>query len=95
MTVEIPMTRHAAATIESKGFSIEAVAEVWLRPDTRYPSFKHKGQHKRIGNGICLACDDTTGTIITVFVHQQATALRPDQRTDAAAVKWARKNGMG
>jgi hypothetical protein len=93
--MEVPMTRHAATTIEVKGFSIEAVAEVWAHPDTKYPSHRHPGQHKRIGNGICLCCDDVTGKIITVFVHQENTTLRPDQRTDVAALKWARKNGMG
>ena len=86
------MTAHAVRTIESKGFPLSVVQAVWQDPDTRYPSFKHPGQHKRTGQGVCLCCDDDTGRVITVFINETATDLRPDQ-TDADAVRWARKNG--
>lgn len=91
--MNVPMSAHAAKQIAAKGFPMSAVAEVWHNPDTRYPSFRYPGQHKRIGNGICLCCDDVTGRIITVFVNQTATELRKDQ-TDADAKRWARVNGL-
>lgn len=88
------MTAHAARTIAAKGFPLAAVQEVWRNPEVTYPSHRHPGQHKRIGNGICLCCDDRTGMVITVFVNETETALRPDQRKDQDAVRWARRNGM-
>lgn len=87
------MTAHAARTIESKGFPLSVVQAVWRDPDTTYPSYKHPGQHKRTGQGICLCCDDATGRVITVFINEVATPLRPDQ-TSTDARQWARKNGQ-
>lgn len=87
------MTAHATRTIESKGFPLSVVEAVWHNPDTTYPSFKHPGQHKRTGQGICLCCDDRTGKVITVFVNETMTALRSDQ-TSTDALQWARKNSV-
>lgn len=92
--MNVTMTAHAKRTIEAKGFDMKTVLEVWKDPDTTYPSFRHPGQHKRIGRGICLCCDDRTGMIITIFIDQVKTDLRRDQRFDADAVRWAKKNGM-
>jgi hypothetical protein len=88
------MTTHALRTIADKGISLEDVRAVWKDPDTRYASHRHPGQHKRIGRGLCLACDDATGRVITVFVDQVATPLRPDQERDVDAVRWANRNRM-
>lgn len=88
------MTAHAKRVCEAKGIDPEAVRAVWENPAVTYPSNRHKGQHKRTGRGLCLACDDVTGTVITVFVDQEHTPLRQDQRRDADAVEWARRNGM-
>lgn len=93
MIDSITLTAHAVRTIEAKGIRLEDVRAVWASPDVQYASHKHPGQHKRIGRGLCLACDDQTGRIITVFVDQVETDLRPDQRFDPQAVAWARKNG--
>jgi hypothetical protein len=90
---EITLTAHAVRTISAKGISPQTVREVWESPDVTYPSHRHPGQHKRVGKGLCLACDDQTGRIITVFVDRVETDLRPDQRRDADAVAWARKSG--
>lgn len=92
--MQITMTAHAMRTIEAKGFDLNVVREVWANPDVRYPSHRHPGQHKRIGRGICLACDDQTGRIITVFVNHEMTALRSDQTQDRDAVAWANRNRM-
>lgn len=92
--MQLTMTAHAARTIEEKGFSLDVVRDVWANPDTRYPSHRHPGQHKRCGQGYALACDDETGKIITVFVNQEVTALRSDQRNDKDAVAWAKRNGL-
>lgn len=89
----ISMTAHAVRTIEAKRIDLNDVRAVWESPDVQYPSHKHPGQHKRIGRGLCLACDDQTGRIITVFVDRVETDLRKDQRFDPQAVAWARKNG--
>jgi hypothetical protein len=88
------MTAHAQRVVEEKGFDPEAVQAVWESPLVTYPSGRHPGQHKRIGGGLCLACDDATGRVITVFVDQEITELRPDQKRDRDALKWARKNGL-
>ena len=95
--MNISMTAHAERQIEAKGFPRSVIERVWSNPDVQYPSFRHPGQHKRIGQGICLCCDDRTGKIITVFVHQVETALRDDQRGDKDAVRWAmrRQNRVG
>lgn len=47
-----------------------------------------------LGGGLCLACDDVTGRVITIFVDQEHTPLRKDQK-DRDALAWARKNGIG
>ena len=91
---EVNMTAHALRTIESKGFDLRIVADVWANPDTQYPSHRYPGQHKRCGQGIALACDDETGLIITVFINREVTALRHDQRNDRDAVAWAKRNGL-
>lgn len=88
------MSAHALATVEAKGFPLEVVEAVWRDPEAKYPSYRYPGQHKRIGKGICLCCDDATGKVITVFVHQENTRLRPDQLGDADAVRWARRNEL-
>lgn len=82
-------TLHAIETAEAKGFDLEAVEAVWRDPDITYPSGRYKGQHKRLGSGLCLCCDDKTGRVITIFVDQIATALRPDQ-VDSDAIEWAK-----
>jgi len=87
------LTAHAQRVVEDKGFDPEAIRAVWENPAVTYPSHRHPGQHKRIGGGLCLACDDATGVVITVFVDHEVTPLRPDQ-VDAAARKWAKKNGF-
>lgn len=87
------ITAHAKSTVEAKGFSLDAVEAVWRDPDVRYPSSRYKGQHKRIGQGICLCCDDVTGKVITVFVNQVETDLRPDQTQDNDALNWAKRSG--
>lgn len=92
---EFSMTAHARQVAEAKGFDVEAVQAVWRDPQVTYPSHRHPGQHKRTGGGLCLACDDATGRVITVFVDQDATPLRADQRRDRDALAWARKNGLG
>lgn len=91
---EFSMTAHAQRVVEEKGFSSEDVQAVWRSPLVTYPSNRHPGQHKRIGGGLCLACDDVTGRVITVFVDQEITPLRADQKRDQDALKWARKNGL-
>lgn len=85
----ISMTAHAQRQVEAKGFPLSVIEAVWNNPDVTYPSHRHPGQHKRIGRGVCLCCDDRTGKIITVFVHQVETDLRADQRGDKDAVQWA------
>ena len=90
----ISMTAHAVRTIEAKRIDLNDVRAVWENPDVQYPSHKHPGQHKRIGRGLCLACDDATGRVITVFVDQDVTSLRADQRRDKDALAWAKRNGM-
>ena len=92
--MQITMTSHALRTVADKGINLDDVRAVWKDPDTRYPSHRHPGQHKRIGRGLCLACDDATGRVITVFVDQVATPLRSDQRNDRDAVAWANRNRM-
>lgn len=87
------ITAHANRTIEAKGISLDTVEAVWHNPEMTYPSHKHPGQHKRIGRGIVLCCEDGSGKVVTVFVNQTATPLRADQR-DADAMAWAKKNGM-
>jgi len=91
---EFSMTAHAQRVAEAKGFDVAAVQAVWRDPQVTYPSHRHPGQHKRTGAGLCLACDDATGRVITVFVDQEFTPLRKDQK-DRDALAWARKNGMG
>jgi uncharacterized DUF497 family protein len=90
----VNITTHAERTIESKGIALEDVEAVWHDPDLVYPSNRYPGQHKRIGRGIVLCCEDSTGKVITVFVNMTNTPLRPDQRRDADALAWAKKNGM-
>jgi hypothetical protein len=90
--MQITMTSHALRTVADKGINLDDVRAVWNDPDTTYPSHRHPGQHKRIGRGLCLACDDVTGKVITVFVDQVATPLRPDQARDVDAVRWANRN---
>lgn len=87
------ITAHAERTIEAKGISLDTVEAVWRDPDITYPSHRHPGQHKRIGLGIALCCEDGTGKVITVIVDQTNTPLRADQR-DADALAWAQRNGM-
>lgn len=87
------LTAHAKSTMATKGISLATVEAVWRDPDMTYPSHRHPGQHKRVGQGIALCCEDGTGKVITVIVHQEFTPLRKDQR-DADALAWARKNGM-
>lgn len=84
-------TAHAVATAEAKGFDLEAVEAVWRSPDITYPSNRYKGQHKRLGAGLCLCCDDKTGRVITIFVDQVETDLRPDQTQDNDAQAWHRR----
>lgn len=88
------ITTHAERTIESKGIALEDVEAVWMEPELTYPSERYPGQHKRIGRGIVLCCEDSTGKVITVFAHMVDTPLRPDQRRDADARAWAKKNGI-
>lgn len=83
-------TAHATRTIEAKGFDLDMVEAVWRDPDMTYPSHKHPGQHKRIGQGIVLCCDDKTGRVITIFLNLVETDLRPDQ-TSADAQAWNRR----
>lgn len=92
--MNVPMTAHAERTIEAKGIPLDTVEAVWRDPSVTYPSRRHPGQHKRTGRGLCLACDDLTGRVITVFVDQENTPLRDDQRRDADALKWAKRNGL-
>jgi hypothetical protein len=89
----VKLTAHAERTIEAKGISLDLVVAVWENPSVTYPSNRHPGQHKRVGHGICLACDDS-GKVITVFVDRDTTPLRADQRRDVDAVKWAKRNGL-
>ena len=90
--MQITMTAHALRTVADKGINLDDVRAVWKDPDVQYPSNRHPGQHKRIGRGLCLACDDVTGKVITVFVDQVVTPLRPDQARDVDAVRWANRN---
>lgn len=82
------LTAHASKQIEAKGLTEELIQAVWEDPESTYPSHRHPGQHKRIGQGICLCCDDT-GKVITVFIHGVITALRPDQVDPDALAWWA------
>lgn len=82
-------TAHAIMTAEAKGFDLSAVEAVWRDPDITYPSGRYRGQHKRLGAGLCLCCDDKTGKVITVFVDREETDLRSDQ-TDSDAQAWNR-----
>lgn len=91
---QFSMTAHAQRTAEAKGFDVDAIQAVWRDPQVTYPSHRHPGQHKRTGDGLCLACDDVTGRVITIFVDQEHTPLRKDQK-DRDALAWARKNGIG
>lgn len=91
---EFSMTTHARQVAEAKGFDVDAIQAVWRDPQVTYPSHRHPGQHKRTGGGLCLACDDVTGRVITIFVDQEHTPLRKDQK-DRDALAWARKNGIG
>lgn len=92
---QFSMTAHAQKVVEEKGFDMEAIQAVWANPAVTYPSHRHPGQHKRTGDGLCLACDDVTGKVITVFVDADITPLRADQRRDQDALKWAKRNGIG
>ena len=85
MVVEI--TAHAMRQIASKGFDLATVEAVWRNPDYTYPSHRYPDQHKRVGGGLCLCCDNSSGRIVTVFVNQTETDLRPDQR-DRDAVRY-------
>lgn len=87
------LTAHAKSTIETKGISIEMVEAVWNCPDVTYPSHRYPGQHKRVGQGLALCCENATGKVVTVFVDRTETPLRADQ-TDADALAWAIQNGM-
>lgn len=87
------LTVHAKSTIATKGISLATVEAVWRDPEMTYPSHRHPGQHKRVGQGIALCCEDETGKVITVIIHQTNTPLRADQ-LDADALAWATKNGM-
>lgn len=88
VTDDYTLTAHAASTIEAKGFDPDLIEAVWRDPDVTYPSHKHRGQHKRMGQGVCLCCDDKTGKVITVFVNMVETDLRADQ-TDSKALAWS------
>ena len=91
---QFSMTAHAQRTAEAKGFDVDAIQAVWRDPQVTYPSHLHPGQHKRTRGGLCLACGDVTGRVITIFVDQEHTPLRKDQK-DRDALAWARKNGIG
>lgn len=88
VTQEYTLTAHAVSTIESKGFDPDLIEAVWRDPDVTYPSHNHRGQHKRMGQGVCLCCEDRTGKVITVFVNMTETDLRDDQ-TDSKALAWS------
>lgn len=87
------MTAHAQRVVTEKGFNLEDIQAVWEHPTVTYPSQKHPHQHKRVGRGLCLACEPD-GKVVTVFVDRETTPLRADQQRDREALKWARRNGF-
>lgn len=88
--MDFKMSRHCAEKVVSAGISADAISEAYSNPDTTYPSHRYPNQEKRIGAGLCLCVDRTTGVIVTVFQHKVETALRPDQ-TDRDALAYGRR----
>jgi len=88
--MNVSMSRHAATKVAEAGISLRDVQEAYSSPDTTYASHRYPNQEKRIGNGLCLCVDKTTGVIVTVFVHKVETDLRADQ-TDRDALRYGQR----
>lgn len=75
---------HAQYQARKKGFHPLAILAAACDPEVTYPSRNHPGQHRHIRDGLCVVVEhpaegEAQGRIITMYVHCEETALRPDQ----------------
>ena len=74
-------TRHALQKLsdlhKSHGITWANVEQA-LRARAK-PSRLYAHQYRLCGGGVCLVCDEYTGTVITAYIYRVLTPLRPDQ----------------
>lgn len=88
--MNVKLSAHALRKVLAGGFAPQAVHAAYNDPEVVYPSRRYPGQERRIAQGVCLAVDIASGVVVTMYIHNTATALRSDQ-TDADAVAWAQR----
>lgn len=73
------LTRHVKEMAARKGVPLVEVIRTVMEPDVTYPSRNHEGQERRVKGGLAVVVDPAKRSVITVYVHNEVTPLRPDQ----------------
>lgn len=78
------LSRHCCDQARAKGFDTSEVLAAATDPDITYASGpKYPGQERRIRGRLCAVIAADRVTVVTVYLHCERTALRPDQRRSA------------
>jgi hypothetical protein len=71
----VTVSAHAHKRLGERGFSRAALLAVLASPESVYAAHKYPGQLRVQGNGMSIAFDPKTQTVVTVFFN---TTLDPN-----------------
>ena len=95
---QLSMTNHAKAQIQSKGFDLSKIEQVYTAPAKVYPSGKrYPHQHRIVGKGLCLVGEFKNGQfcLVTVYKDRVVTPPRPDQLDTVQGREYAKQYEKG